>query len=98
MAKSRPDAAASRKAHPEIAAIERPSPAGTNAPGSARTGWLLVSVPLVATVFTLVTFPYLWPAPKTRIIFLFQYRASEGVKGVSYGNGVQLSLSYSNRL
>jgi thiamine pyrophosphate-dependent acetolactate synthase large subunit-like protein len=34
MAKSRPDAAASaRKAHPEIAAIERPSPAGTNAPG-----------------------------------------------------------------
>src|SRR5215475_14561008 len=33
MAKSRPDAAASRKAHPEIAAIERPNPAGTNAPG-----------------------------------------------------------------
>ena len=34
MAKSRPDAAASAaKAHPEIAAIERPNPAGTNAPG-----------------------------------------------------------------
>src|SRR5262245_66146748 len=34
MAKSRPDAAATaRKAHPEIAAIERPNPAGTNAPG-----------------------------------------------------------------
>src|SRR5215510_12810831 len=34
MAKSRPDAAAAaRKAHPEIAAIERPNPAGTNAPG-----------------------------------------------------------------
>src|ERR1700748_2585590 len=33
MAKSRPDAAASRKAHPEIAAIERPNPAGTNAAG-----------------------------------------------------------------
>jgi thiamine pyrophosphate-dependent acetolactate synthase large subunit-like protein len=32
MAKSRPDAAA-RTAHPEIAAIERPNPAGTNAPG-----------------------------------------------------------------
>src|SRR5690242_3826975 len=31
MAKSRPDAA--RTAHPEIAAIERPTPAGTNAPG-----------------------------------------------------------------
>src|SRR5690349_1540876 len=33
MAKSRPDAAAARTAHPEIAAIERPTPAGTNAPG-----------------------------------------------------------------
>ena len=32
MAKSRPDAAA-RTAHPEIAALERPNPAGTNAPG-----------------------------------------------------------------
>src|SRR5262252_2093407 len=34
MAKPRPDAAAAaRKAHPEIAALERPNPAGTNAPG-----------------------------------------------------------------
>src|ERR1700758_3562609 len=34
MAKSSPDAAATaRTAHPEIAAIERPNPAGTNAPG-----------------------------------------------------------------
>src|SRR4249920_2130687 len=35
MAKSRPDAArpARNSAHPEIAAIERPNPAGTNAPG-----------------------------------------------------------------
>jgi hypothetical protein len=61
---------------PKIGSIWRAIP-GANAPGSARTGWLLISVPIVATVFTLVTFPYLWPAPKTRIIFLFQYRASE---------------------
>ena len=35
MAKSRPDAArpARNSAHPEIAALERPNPAGTNAPG-----------------------------------------------------------------
>src|SRR5215475_8935924 len=35
MAKSRADAAAAARnaAHPEIAAIERPNPAGTNAPG-----------------------------------------------------------------
>ena len=50
---------------------------GTNAPGSGRVGWMLISVPLVAVMFTILTFPYLWPAPKTRTIFLFQYRAAE---------------------
>jgi len=50
---------------------------GTNEPGAARMGWMLISVPLVAVVFTILTFPYLWPAPKTRTIFLFQYRAAE---------------------
>jgi hypothetical protein len=50
---------------------------GTNAPGSARYGWMLISVPLVGAIFTIMTFPYLWPAPKTRITFLFKYRADE---------------------
>ncbi len=38
---------------------------------------MLISVPLVATIFTIMSFPYLWPAPKTRAVFLFQYRAHE---------------------
>jgi hypothetical protein len=50
---------------------------GTNAPESARYGWMLISVPLVGAIFTIMTFPYLWPAPKTRITFLFKYRADE---------------------
>jgi len=50
---------------------------GANAPGSSRYGWMLISVPLVATIFTIMSFPYLWPAPKTRITFLFKYRADE---------------------
>lgn len=61
---------------PKIGPLWRAIP-GTNLPGSARTGWLLASVPLVGILFTFLTFPYLWPAPKTRTIFLFQYRASE---------------------
>lgn len=61
---------------PAIGRLWRMIP-GTNAPGSARVGWQLISVPLVAMIFTFVTFPYLWPAPRTRILFLFDYRASE---------------------
>ena len=61
---------------PKVGRLWRAIP-GTNAPNSARVGWMLITVPLVAMLFCFVTFPYLWPAPRTRTLFLFDYRASE---------------------
>jgi len=42
-----------------------------------RLGWLLLTLPIVATTFFVVSYPYLWPAPLERTRYLFKFRQDE---------------------
>jgi hypothetical protein len=50
---------------------------GIESPNVARLSWKLVTLPLIAGFYFVLTYPYLWPAPLARTRYLFEFRRDE---------------------
>ena len=50
---------------------------GMDSPKRASLGWKLISLPLIAALTFVLTYPYLWPAPIARTRNLFEFRKAE---------------------